>query len=97
MKNGFEDETLMLQTIYEMVSDIQEGLKEKKPLLLTPAQAAEAIGVSVDTVRVWIKRDNPEERIPGVWVNQDGKSKPWGHYRVIADAIPGFLRKEAQR
>ncbi len=58
--------------------------------LISPAQAAKEIGVSVHTVKVWMRRaDNP---LPSVQVGNSGK-----FLKVIADEIPAWLSAEAQR
>lgn len=58
--------------------------------LISPKQAAEQIGVSVATVKVWIRRaENP---LPAVAVGTSGT-----HYRVVADAITDWLADEASR
>lgn len=58
--------------------------------LISPKEAAEQIGVSVATVKVWMRRaDNP---LPSVAVGTSGT-----HYRVVADAITDWLSDEASR
>lgn len=93
-----KEEEMLLRAIYLMLRDMQAKAAtedKKEPLLLTPAGAAEVIGVSVDTVRKWITRE--EDRIPGFFINDDRKGKRYAHYMVFAEAIPEFLRKEATR
>lgn len=58
--------------------------------LLSPREAAQAMGVSVATVKAWIRRnDNP---LPAVQVGSSGR-----FYKVIAEQINPWLIAEASR
>lgn len=58
--------------------------------LITPAEAAKRIGVSIHMVKVWIWRE--EDPLPSVVVGKSGKVR-----RVIADQIVTWLSEEASR
>ena len=58
--------------------------------LLSPREAAEAMGVSIATVKTWIRRaDNP---LPAVQVGSSGR-----FYKVVAEQINPWLIAEASR
>lgn len=58
--------------------------------LISPAEAAKRIGVSVATVKSWIRRaDAP---LPAIPVGRSGK-----HLRIVADQITPWLEAEAAR
>lgn len=58
--------------------------------LITPRQAADVVGVSLATIKTWIRRaDNP---LPAIQVGASGT-----HYRVVADSISPWLEAEASR
>lgn len=58
--------------------------------LLLPREAAEILGVSVATVKSWMKRKN--HPLPSVVVGQSGRN-----LKVIAAQIEPWLDAEAQR
>lgn len=58
--------------------------------LISAAQAAERIGVSVATVKAWMKRAN--DPLPAVQVGTSGR-----FYKVLADQIDAWLLAEASR
>lgn len=58
--------------------------------LLSPRQAAERLGVSVATIKAWMRRnDHP---LPAVQVGESGR-----FYKVIADQIGPWLNAESSR
>jgi excisionase family DNA binding protein len=58
--------------------------------LLTPKEAADIIGVSVTTVKEWMRRaDSP---LPSVQVGKSGRV-----HRVVSDQIDTWLVAEASR
>lgn len=63
-------------------------LQPKK--LLTPAEAAERIGVSITTVKEWMRR--AAHPLPSMQVGKSGRV-----HRVIADEIDAWLVAEAAR
>jgi transposase len=58
--------------------------------LLSPQQAAEQIGVSVATVKTWMRRAS--EPLPSVQVGNSGKFR-----KVVAAEVPAWLAAEAAR
>lgn len=58
--------------------------------LITPAEAAKRIGVSIHMVKVWIWRE--ADPLPSVPVGKSGM-----HRRVVADQIDEWLAAESAR
>lgn len=58
--------------------------------LISPREAAELIGVSLTTVKSWIRRAH--DPLPSIAVGSTGK-----HLRVVAGSIPSWLQAEAAR
>lgn len=59
-------------------------------LLLTPKEAADRLGVSVTTVKEWMRRSDAP--IPSVQVGKSGRV-----HRVLADQMEAWLVAEATR
>lgn len=60
-----------------------------KPLL-TPKETGERLGVSVATVKAWMRRE--AHPLPSIQVGQSGRI-----HRVVADQIDPWLAAEASR
>lgn len=58
--------------------------------LISPKEAAERIGVSVNTVKTWIHRQDAP--LPAISVGKSGT-----HMRVVANQIDAWLADEASR
>lgn len=58
--------------------------------LISPREAAERIGVSVATIKAWIRRK--DQPLPAVVVGESGK-----FLKVVAAEIDPWLAAEAQR
>ena len=58
--------------------------------LVSPPEAARLIGVHPEQVREWMRRE--DDPLPSVPVGSTSK-----HRRVIADTIPDWLAREADR
>lgn len=58
--------------------------------LLTPKEAAEQIGVSLNTIKTWISR--ADEPLPSIIVGDTGS-----HRRIVAELVTPWLENEAQR
>jgi transposase len=58
--------------------------------LISPQEAAKQIGVSVHTIKVWMRR--AEDPLPSVQVGESGK-----FLKVIASEIEPWLTAEASR
>ena len=58
--------------------------------LLTPGEAAERIGVSVTTIKEWMRR--AADPLPSMQVGNSGRV-----HRIVADEIDAWLSAEAAR
>lgn len=58
--------------------------------LISPREAADRIGVSVSTVKAWMRRS--QDPLPSVQVGTSGKFR-----KVLAAEIPSWLTSEASR
>ena len=66
------------------------GALRRMEQLITPKQAASRIGVSVATVKAWMRRS--ADPLPSVQVGTSGKFR-----KVLAAEIPSWLAAEASR
>lgn len=74
-----------------MVSSIYTQRKgEPMEQLISPREAADQIGVSVATIKAWMRRAS--DPLPSVVVGQSGKFR-----RIIKDQIAPWLTAEASR